>query len=52
MALVGLARPAERKDENGVVRLEGTQSNFEGTLKIKGEVLSIGSDRFVCVAPS
>ena len=35
------------KDENGVVRLEGTQSNFEGTLKIKGEVLSIGSDRFV-----
>ena len=35
------------KDENGVVRLEGTQSNFEGTLKIKGEVVSIGSDRFV-----
>ena len=30
-----------------MVRLEGTQSNFEGTLKIKGEVVSIGSDRFV-----
>lgn len=34
-------------DDNDVVRLEGTQANFEGTLKIKGEVVSIDSDRFV-----
>ncbi|QVQ27689.1 hypothetical protein [Achromobacter deleyi] len=34
-------------DENDVVRIEGTQANFEGTLKIKGEIVSIDSDRFV-----
>lgn len=35
------------KDENDVVRIDGTQANFEGTLKIKGEIVSIDSDRFV-----
>ncbi|KRC85923.1 hypothetical protein D3C87_550220 [compost metagenome] len=34
-------------DENDVVRIEGTQANFEGTLKVKGEIVSIASDRFV-----
>lgn len=34
-------------DDNDVVRLEGTQANFEGTLKVKGEVVSIGRDSFV-----
>ncbi|WP_231689458.1 hypothetical protein [Achromobacter piechaudii] len=33
-------------DENDVVRIDGTQANFEGTLKIKGEVVSIDADRF------
>ncbi|MBB1594387.1 hypothetical protein A9973_09915 [Achromobacter sp. UMC46] len=34
------------KDVNDVVRIDGTQSNFEGTLKINGEIVSIDSDRF------
>lgn len=34
-------------DDNDVVRLEGTQANHEGTLKVKGEVVSIGRDSFV-----
>lgn len=34
-------------DDNDVVRLEGTQANHEGTLKVKGEVVSIDRDRFV-----
>ncbi|ADP17144.1 hypothetical protein AXYL_03824 [Achromobacter xylosoxidans A8] len=34
-------------DENDLVRLEGTQANHEGTLKIKGDVVSIASDRFI-----
>jgi len=33
-------------DTNDVVRLEGTQSNYEGTLKMKGEVVAISADRF------
>ncbi|WP_233161630.1 MULTISPECIES: hypothetical protein [unclassified Achromobacter] len=33
-------------DTNDVVRLEGTQSNYEGTLKMKGEVVAISTDRF------
>ncbi len=35
------------KDVNDVVRIDGTQANFEGTLKINGEIVSIDSDRFV-----
>lgn len=34
-------------DDNDVVRLDGTQANHEGTLKVKGEVVSIGRDSFV-----
>lgn len=34
-------------DENNVVRIDGTQANFEGTLKIKGDIVSIASDRFI-----
>lgn len=34
------------KDVNDVVRIDGTQANFEGTLKINGEIVSIDSDRF------
>ncbi|CAB3714322.1 Uncharacterised protein [Achromobacter insolitus] len=34
-------------DENDVVRIEGTQANHEGTLKIKGDIVSIASDRFL-----
>ena len=34
-------------DENDLVHLEGTQANHEGTLKIKGDIVSIASDRFV-----
>jgi len=34
-------------DDNDVVRIDGTQANFEGTLKVKGEIVSIDSDRFV-----
>ncbi|MGS1010885.1 hypothetical protein [Achromobacter anxifer] len=34
-------------DENDVVRIEGTQANHEGTLKIKGDIVSIASDRFI-----
>ncbi|WP_233236656.1 hypothetical protein [Bordetella sp. LUAb4] len=33
-------------DTDDVVRLEGTQSNYEGTLKMKGEVVAISTDRF------
>jgi len=33
-------------DIGDVVRLEGTQSNYEGTLKMKGEVVAISTDRF------
>ncbi|MFC4273919.1 hypothetical protein [Achromobacter aloeverae] len=33
-------------DVNDVVSLEGTQSNYEGTLKIKGDVVAISADRF------
>ncbi|CAB3642889.1 hypothetical protein LMG3431_02272 [Achromobacter pestifer] len=35
------------KDTNDVVRIDGTQANFEGTLKINGEIVSIDSDRFI-----
>lgn len=35
------------KDVNDVVRIDGEQANFEGTLKINGEIVSIDSDRFV-----
>jgi len=34
------------KDVNDVVRIDGTQANFEGTLKINGEIVSIDKDRF------
>lgn len=34
-------------DENDLVHIEGTQANFEGTLKIKGDIVSIASDRFI-----
>ncbi|WP_334165807.1 hypothetical protein [Achromobacter mucicolens] len=34
-------------DDNDVVHLDGTQANHEGTLKVKGEVVSIGRDSFV-----
>ncbi|MGB3431409.1 hypothetical protein [Achromobacter sp.] len=34
-------------DENDLVRIEGTQANHEGTLKIKGDIVSIASDRFI-----
>lgn len=35
------------KDVNDVVRIDGKQANFEGTLKINGEIVSIDSDRFI-----
>ncbi|MFD4838439.1 hypothetical protein ACFWP0_13110 [Achromobacter sp. NPDC058515] len=35
------------KDVNDVVRIDGTQANFEGTLKVNGEIVSIDSDRFL-----
>ena len=35
------------KDVNDVVRIDGEQANFEGTLKINGEIVSIDSDRFI-----
>ncbi|WP_143277596.1 hypothetical protein [Bordetella genomosp. 10] len=34
------------RDVNDVVSIEGTQSNYEGTLKIKGDVVAISADRF------
>lgn len=34
-------------DVKDVVRIDGEQANFEGTLKINGEIVSIDSDRFV-----
>jgi hypothetical protein len=34
-------------DQNDNVRIEGRQANFEGTLEIKGDVVSIAGDRFV-----
>ncbi|ALM86152.1 hypothetical protein [Bordetella sp. N] len=34
------------QDVNDVVKLEGTQANHEGTLKINGEVVAISKDRF------
>lgn len=36
----------DAKDTNGLITLDGTQANDEGTLKIKGEVVSISKDSF------
>jgi hypothetical protein len=34
------------QDVNDVVKLDGTQANYEGTLKMKGEVVAISKDTF------
>jgi hypothetical protein len=36
----------EAKDTDGLITLDGTQANDEGTLKIKGAVVSISKDSF------
>jgi hypothetical protein len=36
----------DAKDNDGLISLDGTQANDEGTLKIKGDVVSISKDSF------